>query len=191
MNRMKRKYGLDTLTKGEKFATGFEKSATNAIHTLSAALYKLGESKEHKQLRIATSTINHYVSWYLNQKYDCMEPIDPMIDLAKDVQLQEALSIKGISKEEWIQDSLSLLNIAPILALKEDKYYKNTPEYNQACYESRFGKRLRSALDFFNISKETWIKYGIKILTIFDIYEEENRAIIKLNGKELSASNDI
>ena len=181
---MKRENFL-SLNKGEKAAASFDKRATETIHKLSGALYRLTESKEHKQLREATDIINHYVSWYLKQEYDSMEPINPVCDLQNDNNLRKALSVKGISEKEWIEDSEALLNIAPILALKKDGFYRNTPEENERYYDGRFQKRLRNALAFFNISKEEWIRYGIKVLTIYDIYEEEDRVIIKLNGKDL------
>ena len=180
---MKRENFL-SFNKGEKAAASFDKRATETIHKLSGALYRLTESKEHKQLREATGIINHYVSWYLKQEYDSMEPINPVCDLQNDNNLRKALSVKGISEKEWIEDSEALLNIAPILALKKDGFYKNTPEENERYYDGRFQKRLRNALAFFNISKEEWIRYGIKVLTIYDIYEEEDRVIIKLNGKD-------
>ena len=114
---MKRENFL-SFNKGEKAAASFDKRATETIHKLSGALYRLTESKEHKQLREATGIINHYVSWYLKQEYDSMEPINPVCDLLNDNNLRKALSVKGISEKEWIEDSEALLNIAPILALK-------------------------------------------------------------------------
>ena len=173
------------LNKGEKVAASFDIRATETIHKLSNALDRLTESKEHKQIREATEIINHYVSWYLKQEYDSMNPINPMDDLQRDSNLRNALSVKRISENKWIEDSEALLNIAPILALKKDGYYRNTPEDNERYYEGRFHKRLRNALAFFNISKEEWIRYGIKVLTIYDLYEEEDRVITKLNGKDL------
>ena len=173
-------------TKKEKAAITIGNIARSTADTIAGGLYRLMETKEHRQLREATETISHYVSWYLMQDNDFMDQIVPKKDFDKDVRLQKALEVKGISEEKWLQDSEALLHVAPILGLKKDKYYQNTPDYNEMCYNHQYHNKLRQSLTFFSISKEEWIKYGIKVLTIYDLFEEDEQlSITMLNGRKL------
>ena len=177
---------IKPLTKREKTAISIGNIARNTANSFAGGLYRLMETKEHRLLREATETISHYVSWYLKQSYDCMEPIDPQKELEKDVKLQKALVVKGISEEDWLSSSNVFLKVAPILNLKEDKDYENTPSINEAIFNGRFSNRLRQSLAYFNIPKEEWIRFGVKVLTLYDIYEEDaQRGITVLNGEKV------
>ena len=154
-------------------AERFGKTAGEHIHSVADSLAiivgRITESKEHKEWRLAHEVVGKYTSNYLRKQFDGEKPYNPPEDYEKSQSLRDALDVLKVSKEEWLKDCQTFLKLSKIL------YYKNSCSfYNNTQFDNKWAldndKDLQASLKYFNVRTEDWLKFGTKILELYDLF---------------------
>ena len=157
------------MTKAERYGKAVGEHFHAVADYMSAVVSLLTESKEHKKKRKAQEKVGEYVSDYLRKRYECETPHNPSADYDRDESLRTALQEIGVSKETWLKDCEDFLHLNKIIYYKERlNNYKNTPLDNEVYLNH--DDDLKEALAYFCIPNEEWIKYGTKVLIMYDLY---------------------
>ncbi|MBR5175413.1 MAG: hypothetical protein IKW89_05730 [Bacteroidales bacterium] len=155
--------------KVEKYGKAMGDYAHSLADSFAGMASSLTESKEHKKKRIAEETIAEYNSLFLHKQYKGEEPHDPQKEYNDSGNLRKALLEVGMSKEEWIEQSNTLIKLSNILYYKErDKFYENTPDDNQ--HILKIDNDLKESLAFFKVPEDDWIKFGVNVLVMYGLY---------------------
>ena len=165
----------DNRNKAEKYGKAAGDYAHSLADGIAGMAFSLTESKEHKNKRRAEETIAHYNSRYLRKQYKSEEPNDPIKDYNESEALRSSLLEVGMSKEEWVEQSNTLIKLSNILYYKEKyQFYENTPRDNERLLNN--DEDLRESLAYFNVPEEDWIKYGLKVLIMYNLYIKSENA---------------
>ena len=160
----------EDLTKPEKIGKATGKVLGDLAGYISDSVGSITESAEHKERRENNEIIIHQQHTYLSS---LLGPHDPKGDYDRDERLRNALIYFGISKEDWIRSSLNLIRFSPIYEREElinkSRFSDNTPSQNKIALEEN--SALQQSLEYFNIPVEDWIKFGTKVIVMYDLYK--------------------
>ena len=157
------------MTTAERFGKATGEHIRSVADSLAIIVGRITEYKEHKKWRLAHDVVGRYTSNYLRKQFDSEKPYNPPEDYEKSQVLKDALDVLKISKEEWLKDCQRFLKLSKILYYEEScNFYKNTLFDNKWALDN--DKDLQASLEYFNVPTEDWLKFGTKILEMYDLF---------------------
>lgn len=159
----------------EKLSDAVDTLSHSAADAVSEMAYKLTETKEKKDIRIAREILADKNGRFFNlTQYHKKDEINKLFEINE--TFKKALDTLGLTEERWVNLGRHLLYISVIKHYSEFEH--NDVSVRRSVIE-KWSKDeyvkddiafLLEALSFYHIDKEEWIKFGATVLDMYKIY---------------------
>ena len=171
-------------TTREKYGEAIGQVAYSAASSIAGIAQSIAEPASKKEIRLAREDLaSRNGMLYRFEHYSHKEHIKELLEV--DISFKKSLEIIGLSEERWkkLGKHIFYVGIIEKLSRKHSDYTKKNEEFirdsiihtwiNKPSLKD-YSDTLCEALDYFNISKEEWIKYGDAVIEMYNINDNKD-----------------